>query len=242
VKEPLRRTIAAAWMFRTRVEREAADRFARIGAAIAAWDAPSPVVVLMERAAGDERRHAALCANLAANYGESAGPDWPAAPSIAPRGPGRREAILYEVVASCCITETESVATVATLLAGDSDPAVRSVLHEIAKDEVVHGRMGWAHLAREAGTIDVSFLAPHVPAMLSGTVEDALFRSTPPDPDEEQLLRHGVLPTARKREIFVHTLEEVVFPGFEQFGIDPASGRAWLRAQLFDALRDRAPS
>jgi hypothetical protein len=232
VKEPLRRAIAAAWAFRTRVEREAAERFASIGPSIASYDAGSPVVALMERAADDERRHAALCAELAARYGEPVGPEWPVPAPIAPGGLGRREAILYEVVASCCITETESVATVATLLADGPEPTVREVLHEIARDEVVHGRMGWAHLARETTAIDVSFLSRFVPAMLAGTVDEALFAGKPAGFDEEDLLHHGVLPTARKREIFVRTLEEVVFPGFEEFGIDPAPGRAWLLAAL----------
>jgi hypothetical protein len=231
VKEALRRTIAAAWAFRTRVERDAAERFARIGAAIGAYDGGSPIVALMERAAGDERRHAALCAELAARYGDPVGPEWPAATSIAPGGLGRREAILYEVIASCCITETESVATVATLLAGDPEPTVREVLHEIAKDEVVHGRMGWGHLARETTAIDVSFVSRFVPAMLAGTVDDALFAGNAASPDDEELLRHGVLPAARKKEVFVRTLEEVVFPGLEEFGIDPAPARAWLRAR-----------
>jgi hypothetical protein len=67
--------------------------------------------------------------------------------------------------------------------------------------------------------------------MLSGTVDDALFAGKPADRDEDELLRHGVLPAASKKEIFVRTLEEVVFPGFEEFGIDPAPGRAWLRAR-----------
>jgi hypothetical protein len=231
VKAPLRQTVAAAWAFRTRVEREAAERFARIGSVIASYDSRSPVVALMDRAAGDERLHAALCAELAARYGEPVGPGWPAAASIAPDGLGRREAILYEVVASCCITETESVATVATLLADEPEPTVREVLHEIARDEVAHGRMGWAHLARETTAIDVSFLSRFVPAMLAGTVEDALFASNSADPDKEELLHHGVLPAARKKEIFVRTLQEVVFPGFEEFGIDPAPARAWLLAR-----------
>jgi hypothetical protein len=171
------------------------------------------------------------------------------AASIAPDGLGAREAILYEVVASCCITETESVATVATLLAGEPEPTVREVLHEIARDEVVHARMGWAHLARETMAaeeralhatgggrgpphpIAVSFLSRFIPAMLAGTVDDALFASVPAGPDEEDLFRHGVLPATRKQEIFVRTLQEVVFPGFEAFGIDPAPGRAWLLAR-----------
>jgi len=231
VREPLRQTIGVAWAFRTRVEREAAGRFARLGAAIASWDAASPVVALMERATGDERRHAAYCAELAARYGEPVGPGWPAASSIAPPGLRHREAILYEVVASCCITETESVATVASLLAKDPEPTVREVLHQIARDEVVHGRMGWAHLAREAKAIDTSFVSRFVPAMLSGTVDDGLFAPAFVDSDEGELVRHGVLPAAHKREIFLRTLEEVVLPGLEEFGIDAAPARAWLLAR-----------
>src|SRR5207237_1269423 len=81
---------------------------------------------------------------------------------------GARDAVLYEIVAACCITETESVATLATLLTGTAEPRVRTVVHEIARDEVVHGRMGWAHLAREAAVRDVSFLSSWVPSMLEG--------------------------------------------------------------------------
>jgi len=234
VNEALRRAIASAWAFRTRVEHEAAQRFVRLAAAIDSFDPDSPVVDLMERSAGDERRHARLCADLAAEYGERVDRVVPAPPSIAPSAVGARQALLYEVVASCCITETESVATVATLLADHPEPAVRAVLHEIARDEVVHGRMGWTHLAREAAAIDVSFLSRFVPAMLSGTVEEALFarRAPDPDPGDDALLRHGVLGPARKKEIFVRTLEEVVLPGLEQFGIDAAPARNWLAQRV----------
>ena len=38
----------------------------------------------------------------------------------------------------------------------------------------------------------------------------------------------GVLPLAKKREVFLGTLEQVVFPGLEKFGVDPEPGRRWL--------------
>src|SRR5439155_19656553 len=166
---------------------------------------------------------------LAAIYGTAAtglAKDVP----IAPRSLEGRAAVLYEVVAACCITETESVATLTTLLAEEVEPAVEKVLRAIARDEVAHGRMGWAHLAREAARYDVSFLSSWIPAMLSGTVEETVFPETPPD--DRDLLRHGVLPPARKRAIFARTLEEVVMPGLEKFGIDGAPARAWLSARI----------
>ena len=231
MKAGLRRLVGEAWAFRALVEHDAARRFTRLAEAISAFDRDSPVVPLMHRAAGDEARHAALCEELSLAYGRPVqAPD--AAPvEIAPAQLGPRQAVLYEVVAACCITETESVATVATLLAEPSETRVRQVLHEIARDEVVHGRMGWTHLSREAGLGDVSFLAPWIPVMLAGTVDDGLFADARGEEPAEELMRHGVLPHARKREIFVGTLRDVVFPGLEKFGIDTAPARSWLDAR-----------
>lgn len=227
--ETQRRIAAEAWAFRTRVEHEAADRFTRLATTISRFDAASPLPAMMQRAAEDEQRHAALCAGLAAIYGTAATGLAKVVP-IAPRSLEGRAAVLYEVVAACCITETESVATLTTLLAEEVEPAVEKVLRAIARDEVAHGRMGWAHLAREAARYDVSFLSSWVPAMLSGTVEETLFPEAPPD--DRDLLRHGVLPPSRKRAIFARTLEEVVMPGLETFGIDGAPARAWLSARI----------
>jgi len=91
--------------------------------------------------------------------------------------------------------------------------------------------MGWAHLAREAGAYDVSFLGRWIPPMLAGAAGEGLFAAGDAALESPGLLVHGVLPLSRKREIFVNTLEEVVFPGLEQFGIDANPGRAWLSEQ-----------
>ncbi|MCA1827429.1 MAG: ferritin-like domain-containing protein [Myxococcales bacterium] len=215
--------VREAWAFRARVEREAAFRFARLAEEISAFDPDSPVPAMMRKAAEDERRHLALCEELAGGPVEGiAGSD-----RIAPRSLGPREAALYETVAACCITETESVATVTSLLSEDALPRVREVLHEIARDEVSHSRMGWAHLAREAGELEVGFLSRWLPSMLAGAAGSA-FEPFEAEMDSPELLRHGVLPISRKRSTFVHTLREVVFPGLEQFGISTDAARAWL--------------
>jgi rubrerythrin len=222
---------AAAWSFRAGVERDAERRFERLAGAIASFDSASPVIELMRRAAADERRHAALCAALAAEYGACEAPRLGEEEPIAPRRLGPREAVLYEVVAACCVTETESVATVATLLGAELAPRVREVVHEIARDEVVHARMGWAHLAREARSLDPGILSRFVPDMLSGAVDERIFSAAAEERDSGELLRHGVLPVARKREVFLGTLEQVVLPGLERFGIDAAPARAWMEAR-----------
>jgi hypothetical protein len=139
--------------------------------------------------------------------------------------------VLYEIVAACCITETESVATLTALLGEAAEPRVESVLREIARDEVAHSRMGWAHLAREALAHDLSFLSPLIPSMLSGSVDAGLFQAAEPELENSELLRHGVLPHSQKRAIFTGALEAVVFPGLEKFGIDAGPARAWLAAR-----------
>ena len=218
---------AEAWAFRTRVERDAARRFARLAGEIAALDPESPVPAMMRKAALDEERHLGLCAGLAGPVSTEgvAGED-----RIAPASLGAREAALYETVAACCVTETESVATVASLLVEDALPRVREVLHEIARDEVTHSRMGWAHLAREAQACDVRFLAGWIPPMLAGAAGPT-FGPFAPALDSPELLRHGVLPISRKRAVFTQTLLEVVFPGLEQFGISTLPAREWLSAR-----------
>jgi hypothetical protein len=232
----VQRLAGEAWAFRARVENDAARRFARLANTLAGFDSTSPVIELFRRAAEDELRHAQLCSQLSAAYGcpQQGTPDAP--PGIVPAELRPRQALLYEVVAACCITETESVATLTTLLAERGEPRVHSVLHEIAKDEVVHGQMGWAHLAREAARSDVSFLSAWIPAMLAGTVDQALFDDLANEENSEALLRHGVLPHAQKREVFCRALLDVVLPGLERFGVDGSPARDWLER----AVRRRA--
>jgi hypothetical protein len=224
----LQRLAGEAWAFRALVEHDAATRFVRLADGLAGFDPASPAVRLFRRASEDERRHAKLCTALSAAYGRVPEvPDTP--PPVAPAELTPREALLYEVVAACCITETESVATLTTLLAQRAEPRVQRVLHEIAKDEVLHGQMGWAHLAREAARFDVSFLSGWIPVMLVGTVDADLFQPAAGEASSEGLLRAGVLPHARKREVFSRTLRDVVFPGLERFGIDASFARTWLK-------------
>jgi hypothetical protein len=224
-----RRAAAEAWAFRARVEQEAGLRFDRLAKVVAGFDPDSPVPAMMRRAADDERRHTELCARLAGQLGNPVvlDPD-PALTSIAPPSLDERKAALYEVVAACCITETESMATLTTLLAGEPDPEVREVLHGISRDEVVHARIGWAHLSRESVAAEVAFLGTLIPGMLAGTIDEGLFGDPPADEDPEGLLRFGVLPRSKKREVFLGTLEQVVFPGLEKFGVDPEPARQWL--------------
>ena len=214
------------------MECEAEIRFETLAARLEALDEPPHLVALARRAAGDERRHAAHCARLAAELGRPVPARPPPPPArVAPAGLAEEDAVTYELAAACCVTESVSVTVLTTLLPAARDPSLRAVLRELAADEVGHARLGWAHLAVAAARGRTAFLGPLLPAMLRGSVDDDLFRPVEPGREDEALLELGVLPHATQRALFVDALEQVIFPGLEASGVDTAAGRDWLSAR-----------
>jgi hypothetical protein len=229
----VRSLAASAWLFRWQVECEAEVRFARLAVRLEALGSPALLVDLARRASADERRHAAHCARLAVELGQAVpSRPPPPPPDVAPPGLAEEEAVTYELVAACCVTESVSVAVLTELLAPARASMLRAALHELAEDEVVHARLGWAHLAGATARGRTAFLGPHLPAMLQGSVDDDLFDEVEPAREDPALLTLGVLPHATKRDLFVRSLEEVVFPGLDGAEVDTSAGRAWLERQL----------
>lgn len=232
------------WQMRHRFELIAAARFRWLAEELAAVGAHDAVVNLARNAAADELRHAERCSELVVHFGGDRGSHLsvaaseppssalPAVGRVAPAGLTRREALLYEVVAMSCVTETLSTALLAELVEEAGDDRARAAMHEILRDEVNHSRLGWAHLAREheEGTRDV--VGPHLPAMLRATVEDELFSGAAEDPAWRELARLGALSRASRLRLFAETMQSVVFPGLARFGVDIALGAAWLEAKL----------
>jgi len=214
-----------AWAFRYKVEVEAALRFDALAQKLLGFDPESPVVAMLRAAADDERRHVELCRALASQPLETP----TGLPRIAPDGASLRDEVLYEVIAACCVAETESVATLTVLLQQPMREEIERVVREIARDEVRHARLGWAHLAREAAARSVRSAGAWLPAMLTGSTSQEGFG---PDADQgcavEALLAYGVLPLAQKKAVFRATMNEVVLPGLERFGVDTAPARSWL--------------
>ncbi|QDE90313.1 hypothetical protein BHS06_15780 [Myxococcus xanthus] len=227
--DALRRFVAETWVFRRQEELEAGLRFARLAGALEQLVTPETLVELARRAAEDERRHAGMCELMARTYGQEVMPPVPlVARETAPQVLGFRERVLYEVVAACCISETESTAGLTSVLAVDGPPRVRAVLRDILRDEVAHSRLGWAYLAHAAQSGSVAFLSPYLPSMLEESVSPRLFAKGLSDAEGAMLLAHGVLPHARKLEVFIQALHDVVFPGLERCGVDTTPGRQWV--------------
>jgi len=233
----VRKLAGENWAFRWNVERDAHLRFVRMAGRLQQFGSPEGVVALAKKAADDEVRHTALCADLAARYGSTVDADKPASiHEVSPSRLAEPESLTYEVIAACCVTETESAGVLTTLLASEPDPKVREVLHAIARDEVDHSRLGWAHLAHARTVQKLDYMAELLPIILGGTVTDALFApATEPALESPLLLRAGILPHSQKRQVFVRMLREVVFPGLESNGIDASAGKAWLDARAQSA-------
>jgi hypothetical protein len=216
-----------AWAFRYKVEVEAALRFDALAQKLATFDAQSPVVAMLRAAAEDERRHVELCRAVATPPLVTP----MELPRIAPDGASVRDEVLYEVIAACCVAETESVATLTVLLKHPMREEIERVVREIARDEVRHAKLGWAHLAREAASRSLKGAGAWLPAMLTGSTSQDGFK---PDADHgctaEELHAYGVLPLAEKKAVFHATMNEVVLPGLEHFGVDTAQARRWLES------------
>lgn len=228
-KDRLRARAARAWRFRCGVEREAHLRFARLSGWLDELGFARPLAELAQRASSDERRHAGRCADLAEWCGGAVGDlPPPAPPPLAPAGFPRRAAVLYEAVAACCVTETGSAGVLTTLLGSVRGGRLRTTLRELAADEVLHSRLGWAVLASERDRGTAAQLSPWIPAMLEGSIDAHLFRPGAPEDEDEALLDMGVLPRALQREVFLHTTLEVVLPGLAAAGVDPGPARRWL--------------
>jgi hypothetical protein len=226
-----RAALAGVWAFRARSEREAEARFQRLTRQLASEGAEPVVVALAHQAARDERRHARICARMAARYGHREGPgDPPAAREIGPASLAPRDRLLFEMVAFCAITESINAALMTETWHRARVPAVRAAVRAILRDEVAHSRLGWAHLAAERARGNGGFIADFLPSMLAGAATEELFTPGESGPESARLVAHGELPLSTRVELFRATLRDVVFPGMAALGVDTNSGRSWLRA------------
>jgi hypothetical protein len=219
-----------AWVFRYWVECDATARFARMADRLEEIETPAPLVAMARKASTDEWRHSGYCAELAADYGRAVEPGPTQSTEIAPAKLAFRKRVIYEVAAAC-LAESESSVMLVTLMGATKNPKMKRVLREFAKDEVMHAQLGWGVLASHKDRMNLGFLATWIPWMLKTTAGDS-FRNPAPGGEDERLADHGVLPYSMRRQVFIDTLHDVIFPGLEALSIDTAPSRAWLEACL----------
>lgn len=169
----MQNNLGRAFASRARREREATLRFARLAVEFEAVGAGLHWAGLAREAAEDEARHAVLCDAFAQSHGvaQSAGLEHHG--SVAPPELSRADALLYDVIATCCVAETVNVALLTAEFAAAREPALRRLTTQLLRDEVKHSRLGWAYLAEVAAHRDVTGLRPHLSAMLCHANDEA---------------------------------------------------------------------
>jgi hypothetical protein len=197
---------------------------------LAAIGAELVVVRGAQSASEDEARHRDLCAELARQWGEAHANDY-----VAPRmrvgraDMDRRDRLLWELVAVCCISETMNTALMTRCMEVVKEEAIKKTLHELLKDEVRHSRLGWAHLAAERAAGRGDFLRDVLPLMLEASVEPGFLDGASQAAWTDAMYDYGELPHAELVSLYCETLDQVIFKGLEAMGIDTSKGRAWLR-------------
>lgn len=229
--ESVRKLACGVWTYRLETELHAAERFRALAPQLRALGSSPPLVDMAQQAASDELRHARLCRELIVHFGGAPPTENPCVPAgnVAPAGLEGRERLLYELVALSCITETLSTALLGELVARARDPVCKQAMHSVLRDEVNHSRLGWAFLAEERARGVRDCVGRHVPEMLEAALGPHFFSfAEAPDTQQKELAALGSLERPERQRIVRQTLESVVFPGLEQFGIATSPGKRWL--------------
>jgi hypothetical protein len=214
-----REAVGAIWLGRAQGELSTAGVFEHVAQAARELGATGEVLSLTERAVQDEVRHARLCHGLAELYaGRTLSQS--SAPAIravqfgdAPPDVNRHLMLIYQ----SCINEGIAAAYLQENLRLVRASAAHAVIHRLLCDDLVHARIGWAHLASSVVTDPVRrHIAAALPTLLR--LARAAWTSHETDLDLD-CPEHGCLGRFRRPAIVDAAIQELVVPGFASVGI-----------------------
>jgi hypothetical protein len=224
-------SLARVWLHREKVEREAADQFARLSGDLRDAGAPGTLIGMSEKAATDEAEHAILCRRVVDRLAPGLAPLEPAlGASLGPAGLTLERRALYASVALSCVTETFSAALLLEMRRLATDDLVRDTVQRILRDEIDHSRLGWGYLAWVAGREDVSWLSAYLPGMIHDAVGSDLPPASLTGASSHPGEGRGVLAGDRIQDIAGRVLAQVIAPGLARYGIHAGQGRTKARS------------
>jgi len=225
-----RALLASLWQQRASSESSVRSVFEQVIAELTATGAHREVIALAQRAAGDEARHAAVCARLAAVY--HGGPveiDTRSGVRLADTGaPPRLQAALH-VVNLCCISETIASAFVEACLLECEGDMLRDLHGSHLADEVRHARIGWAHVA-SLSREERAAIAERLPELVR--VQILAWESRIGELPEDGVPGHGYPPRAKLIATVHGAVRDLVLPGFDYVEIETRAARAWFEAHV----------
>jgi hypothetical protein len=206
-----RAALAEHWSDNGLMEHASVAAFARFTLELLALGAPASLVHAAQRALGDEIAHAELCFGLATVYAYRTVQPGPL-PIHGALDTMSRADIVHRAIVEACIGETIAAAEAVEAREHASDPAVRAVLGRIAEDEARHAELGFKFLSwvlENSAPEDrerVCRLASDLAELELERPIDEREGSTP------ELLAHGVLTGALRREVRRAAIREVILP------------------------------
>jgi hypothetical protein len=221
------------WLQRMRNEHVSARVFAALVGQMMKAGSPSSDISMVASMIGEELEHGRLCAAVVlALGGEPVMPvghleDVPTHDDAEPL-----EALLRNIISISCLSETVAVALIDAEHQEAGPEELQRILREILADEVKHARFGWKLL--ESHQKD---LTPELRGRLGDYLVEAFLHLRqheleflPPTPSpSEKAAEYGVCDGMDARQLFFDTVDSVIIPRLEEFGI-PARD-AW-RASL----------
>lgn len=188
----------------------------------------------------DELRHAKLCAGVVELLGGTpeVETDLRTQPLPAHEDGTPLEAALRNVMFVGCFSETVSVSLLSEERELTTEPVIRSVVSQLASDEILHAKLGWSFLAQtwpqldESARMRMNAYLPGAFGYLEARMHAAMpVPEGPPAPDavRAQLEALGCMDPEDGRAIFAATVEEVIVPRLEDHGL--AARKAWDERQ-----------
>jgi len=222
-----RAVLAQIWRDRCRAEASVGNVFEQLVEELASVGAPASVIELAERAAGDEERHARVCAELAAAYATEPLELHPErrVRLIDAEHDDARVRVALHVVHVCCVSETIACAFVEACLGACDGPALAEVHRRHLGDEIRHARVGWAYLATLPEDVRAE-LAPRLPEILEKQLGSWLGRIS--ELPENGVMGHAYPPRSVLVEAVHGALDDMVLPGFDHVGVPTEPARTWL--------------
>jgi len=220
-----RRGLASFWLSRSSGERRVSDAMVVIRDALEKLNEPAPLVELAERAIDDELRHARLWHLGAQRFsldGQATPEHWP---PFVPHydAPDQLRYRLY-VIAECVFNETTASTFLQTCLRLARGPLAVAVVREILSDEIDHGRIGWAFLARLSSAQRTELQPWLVPMLRAHWNEWTKALHDVP----ATYAAHGIPSKDDTRQAIVESLSDVILPGLKEQGFATARMEAWV--------------
>lgn len=214
-----RAQVAAYWWRRAEGEITSWVGFGHVLEDLRAEGSPSSVIALAERSVSDEYRHAMFCREWAERFGHPGGELRPRSETpVTFRGVTEAENRVLRV-ALCCLTETVGCFTLRHVRPFLRNRELRKLNQRHMADELVHSRVGWAHLSTlEPRQLD--FLRSFMPRLLEFLPAACC---DGPEEDREELVPFGYFTPRLLRAAHDEAVREVIVPGLAHLGITRAA-------------------